>query len=145
MSSRQADHSVRWLATIQLKNTVTRHWRQRADSRHTPGLAWFIVPVHPHMLEPREFAEPARPGRGGITDSEKAYLRGKLLTLIDQDDTQARTPTPLLQVTMPCTLCQQVLHAWTLLTWPSRYHEAHGVSHAPAGRWGEHRSSSASP
>jgi hypothetical protein len=39
MSSRQADHSVRWLATIQLKNTVTRHWRQRADSRHTPSLA----------------------------------------------------------------------------------------------------------
>jgi len=42
------------------------------------------------MVEPRDLAEPALPGRGGITDSEKAYLRGKLLTLIDQDDTQAR-------------------------------------------------------
>ncbi|KAK9844039.1 hypothetical protein WJX81_002691 [Elliptochloris bilobata] len=57
VSSKQADHSARWLATIQLKNTVTRHWRQRSDSR-------------------------------SISDEEKAYLRGKLLALINQEDTQ---------------------------------------------------------
>ena len=36
ISSKQADHSARWLATIQLKNTITRHWRQRSDSRQRP-------------------------------------------------------------------------------------------------------------
>lgn len=36
ISSKQADHSARWLATIQLKNTIMRHWRQRSDSRQGP-------------------------------------------------------------------------------------------------------------
>ncbi|WIA20394.1 hypothetical protein OEZ85_004815 [Tetradesmus obliquus] len=57
IGSKDADHSARWLAAVQLKNSVNKYWRPRYDS-------------------------------GGLTAEERAYLRGRFLQLIPQDDNQ---------------------------------------------------------
>jgi hypothetical protein len=54
--SKDADHSVRWLAAINLKNAATMRWRQH--------------------------------GASALSEEERAHLRGRLLLLLDQEDSQ---------------------------------------------------------
>jgi Importin-beta N-terminal domain len=33
MGAAEADHSARWLASVQLKNNISRHWQSRPNQR----------------------------------------------------------------------------------------------------------------
>jgi hypothetical protein len=105
------------MASVQLKNAVSKQWRPRYDSRCArgarraaprracaaarPGAAPAVHAAAARRPRPRPRCPPPRrsrprlpaaprPRRRGVSAEEKAYMRQHVLDLISQDDSKAR-------------------------------------------------------
>ena len=49
LKSKQADHSVRWLAAVQFKNTIAKRWRPRGGPRYCTFINFALASRLSHM------------------------------------------------------------------------------------------------
>ena len=103
MGTKAANHSARWLAAVQLKNSITKYWRPRLNTR----CASSTLPADAHVMQCRQdIPAPVEEASTRwlmvacvcvicrtMSGEEKDHLRRKLLDLIAEQDDQVVSGT----------------------------------------------------